>query len=114
MNNSRSSLKAFLFFSLILVFLISSLGCEPLRKKFVRQKKKEQKEEFEPVLDPIDYPAAVHSPTQDYKHAYGLWKVWNKELLQEIETNDNEKRQVYLLNESIEQLEAMEKLVQEN
>ena len=114
MINPRGSLKAFLFFSLMSVFLLTSLGCEPLRKKFTRQKKKEQKEEFVPVLDPIDYPSAVRSPLQDYKHAYGLWKVWNKELLQEIERNDNEKRQRYLLNESVEQLHAMRNLIQEN
>ena len=114
MINPRNTLKTFLFFSLISIFFFTSLGCEPLRKKFTRQKKKEQKEEFTPVLDPIDYPAAVRSPAQDYKRAYGLWKVWNKEFLQEIEKNDNEKRQKYLLNESVEQLQAMRNLIQEN
>ena len=100
-------------FCLILVsaVVITSSGCEPLRKKFVRQKKKDQKEEFVPVLDPIDYPATVYSPENEYKKAYGLWKVWNKEFLYEIETGENDKRQLYLLNEGIAQLEEMKKVV---
>ena len=113
MNSLGNGLKKFLFLFLASMILMTSIGCESLRKKFVRQKKQDQKEEFIPVLDPIDYPAAIHSPEQDYKKAYGLWKVWNREYLQEVDVNENDKRQRYLLNEAISQVEEMKKLVKE-
>lgn len=112
MSHLRNKGKLSLLIVMVITITITSLGCESLRKKFVRQKKKDVKDkDFIPVLDPIEYPASVHTPEDDYKHAYGLWKVWNTEFLQEINVNQNDKRQVYLLTEAINQLQEMDKVV---
>ena len=55
----------FLFLSTVLM-----TGCEPLRKKFTRKRKKDQESEIMPVLDPIDYPARMDSPERRYRHFY--------------------------------------------
>ena len=88
-------------------------GCAPLRKKFTRQKKadKENNNQFIPVLDPIDYPEQRVSAEETYKYHYSLWKVWNKDLLQTVERDGSDKRQKYLANQSLEQLEAMHELL---
>jgi len=90
------------------IFLILS-GCAPLRKKFTRQKKKDKQLDprFIPVLDPIEYPEKIYSVEEKYKYHYSLWKVWNKDFLQVLERNGSGKRQKYLLDQSIEQLEEM-------
>jgi len=97
--------------SLIVLVIIScvSSGCEPLRKKFVRQKKKEDtKREFIPVLDPIDYPARLHSTDEKYRHHYSLWQVWSKDLLGSLDSEgDSPKRQKYLLDQMSVQAQEM-------
>jgi hypothetical protein len=115
MNNGKRILvcKAFVFITLT-GFVLSSTGCEPLRKKFTRKKREERTEEFTPILDPIEYPTAVHNPEKDYSRFYGLWKVWQTELLQELEKNESERRQIYLLDEAITQLNEMKKYLKED
>ena len=88
------------------VLLISS--CTPLRKKFTRKKKSdEQSKRFIPVLEPVDYPELLTSPSETYQHHYSLWKIWEKELLQTIDREGSDKRQRYLLDQTVEQLSAM-------
>lgn len=114
--DNRKKARALRAFGLmtLLCFVFSSSGCEPFRKKFTRKKKEEKVEEFIPVLDPIDYPASVRSPEQDYRRVYGLWKVWQKELLQEMESGESQKRQAYLFQEVMTQLNEMKKLLKED
>ena len=90
-------------------------GCTPLRKKFTRKKKKngEASQKFIPVLEPIDYAEKIYSPLEKYKHHYSLWKVWDKDLLQTIDRDGSDKRQKYLLVQTIEQLEEMKKILSE-
>ena len=77
-------------------FILSSIGCEPLRKKFVRQKKKDENaQQFIPVLDPIDYPAAVYSAEEGYRKHYSLWRVWHKELMVSLDEQGIDRRQKY-------------------
>jgi hypothetical protein len=93
----------------VLFFVVS--GCAPLRKKFTRKKKEDSQtdQKFIPVLDPIDYPEKIYSAEQHYKHHYSLWQVWNKDLLQTLESDGSDKRQEYLLEQAIGQLEEMQK-----
>jgi len=111
-NFRNLPLSGSFIFCLSVLFLMTS-GCAPLRKKFTRKKKDNRgvSEKFIPILDPIDYPEKVTSSEEKYKHHYSLWKVWNKDLLQNIALDSSEKRQKYLLNQTIEQLEEMKVLL---
>ena len=52
---------------LVLVSLLCG-GCEPLRKKFIRQKKQDKEISGTiPILEPIDYPEKIHSSAEDYQ-----------------------------------------------
>ena len=117
MHNQKYGLRRIMlsasFLCCLSVLFLTSSGCTPLRKKFIRQKKKDQTTDprFIPVLDPIDYPEKIYSAEEKYKHHYSLWKVWNKDLLQVLERDGSGKRQKYLLSQSIEQLEEMRNLI---
>lgn len=88
-------------------------GCEPLRKKFVRQKKKDGSATtgIVPVLTPEVYPEKVFDPAKEYKQHYGLWGVWYKDYLSILEESGSDKRQRYVLTQMFAQLEKMEKLL---
>ena len=114
MRNKEYNLRHIAFrTSLICCLCVGSLvlnGCTPLRKKFVRKKKEDRQtdQRFIPVLDPVDYPEKVQSVEENYKYHYSLWKVWNKDLIQVLSRDGSEKRQKYLLSQSIEQLKEMQ------
>ncbi len=100
---------------LICAFLLVTLGssgCQPLRKKFIRQKKKGQQDsEITPILEPIEYPEKVHSPEDLYKEHYSFWQVWYGDLLAAIDDQESQKRQVYNLDKAIAHLEEMKRLL---
>lgn len=97
---------------LVITILLTAGGCESLRKKFVRQKKKDQtKKEFIPVLDPIDYPAKVQSPEEAYRHYFSLWQVWDKELVMRIEEGASDKKISFTFNQLMIQLTELENLL---
>lgn len=114
---SQFKMKAQIFrsFSLLLCFILmagSLVGCQPLRKKFTRAKKKDaQSREFIPVLEPVDYARAQHSPEEYYKSHYFLWKVWYRDLLDAVSENKNEKRLEYTYNQMVLQLKEMNKFI---
>jgi hypothetical protein len=95
------------------VFFVTVLqGCEPLRKKFTRHKKGEETEqEYEPILDPIDYPEKVYDLKADYQYRFSLFHVWEKELIAGLDDQANTKRLKYFTENIIIQLQEMDKLV---
>lgn len=96
------------------VLVVSAGGCAPLRKKFTRKKKEKAGEQaFIPVLDPIDYPAPSVSPEERYRYHYSLWRVWQRDLVQKIDSKESDKNQKYLVGQIIAQLEEMKKWVTE-
>ena len=106
------------FTALIACFLMMSLvlsGCEPLRKKFIRKKKKEREETTEsiPILEPMEYPAKVDTPQDMYKYHYSLWQVWHKELINDILDNASQKHALFSLSQVILHLEEIKKLLSE-
>jgi hypothetical protein len=103
----------FLVFILISVIALGSFGCEPLRKKFRREKKKEGSQSFIPVLEPIDYAPKMQSPEGQYSYHYSMWQIWQKDLLDSLYENESEKQQLYLLNQIIVQLEGMNRWILE-
>lgn len=100
-------------FTLIVCVAVMSGGCEPLRKKFVRQKKKDASASTEavPLLTPEVYPEKVFDPVREYKQHYGLWGVWYKDYFSILEENGSDKRQRYVLTQMFTQLEKMEGLL---
>ncbi len=109
-NGERTPFFLVLIFFVIVTMTFSS--CEPLRKKFTRQKKKSAEEsEIIPILDPIEYPAKVYSNDEIYRQHYSLWQVWQKDLVSSIVEEESGKKQKYNLNQSIIQLEEIQKLV---
>jgi hypothetical protein len=96
----------------MVILAVSTTGCEPLRKKFVRQKKKSAEGSgFVPVLDPIDYPDRVVDAGQRYRYYASMWQVWLRDLLTVLDEGGSDKRISYLLNQSYVQLEEMAKLL---
>ncbi len=86
-------------------------GCEPLRKKFTRQKKEEEAQAEEPILDPIDYPAKVYDPKADYKYRFSLFHIYQKEFSSAVDDLENKKRLKYFSDSALIQLEEMQRLV---
>src|SRR3989338_3029470 len=109
--------KRLFYVSIVSVFLLLAVmttsGCEPLRKKFTRQKKKDQggSSKFIPVLDPIDYPDKVVTPQESYRHYFSLWQAWDKELVMRIEEHASNKKIDFTVHQALAQLTEMEKLL---
>ena len=97
---------------LLVLFVMTVSGCEPLRKKFTRHKKKDESQsQVIPVLDPIDYPNAVESPEASYRQYFSLWQVWDKELVMRIGEHASDKKISFTFNQLLLQLTEMEKLL---
>lgn len=88
-------------------------GCEPLRKKFVREKKRDKIVREEPVLEPIEYPSSPYDAYSDYANRYSLFHVWKKEFISGIDDQETSKRLRYFLDQMIGQLEEMVHLLRE-
>jgi len=100
--------------SFVLILAVSSSGCESLRKKFRREKKKDKIVEDIPILEPIDYPETTHTPEELYKQHYSLFQVWFKELIEAVSDQDvGRKRQLYLLNQILVHLQEIKNLITE-
>jgi len=114
----KKNQKAFFNINLkviVCLFVAASLlsGCEPLRKKFTRKKKRDKGEsaKFIPVLEPIDYPERRESREDSYKFHYQLIKVWQKDFLTVLDESGSRKKLNYLLGEIIERLQDMQKML---
>jgi hypothetical protein len=96
---------------LCMAVMVSSMGCEPLRKKFTRQKKKGQTgKEIIPVLEPVDYPAKQYGTKEDYAKHYSLFRVW----ISDFDTNRrdaSDKKLVYDLDAALNELGEMENIL---
>ncbi len=97
----------------MLVLTVSLSACEPLRKKFTRQKKKTAvvDNDFIPVLEPQEYPAAEKVPAEVYKQHYALLKVWYKDLWRSLDERGSDRQQKYLLKTMHGHIDDMRKIV---
>jgi len=93
------------------VFLLTSFGCQPLKRKFTRKKKHDKEDKFIPVLDPIDYPPVHHSNEDRYRYNYSIWQVWEKDLIQTIVQDGSDKRLKYLVGQCIIHLTEMHRMI---
>ncbi len=104
------ALKRFILSMVMVAFVVVSLtGCASLRKKFTRVKKqKDQKEEFIPVLEPIEYAKADEPPLQVYRNHYGMLKLYFSDLWDVLgKPSGGVKREKYLLKELLGRFDAM-------
>lgn len=116
MKNKLTSFRKLILLINIFIFIFSLTGCEPLRKKFTRQKKKDKESSTEiiPILEPIDYAEKEVFPQERYQYHYSLWKVWYNDFTSALEEEvSNDKRERYLISEMIEQLQEMKKWINE-
>ncbi len=106
----RNGLSVFVLCLAVVVFLT---GCEPLRKKFTRQKKKDRvvNEKFIPVLEPEEYPVKQYGPQDAYAQHYSLFKVWFSDFVNTYEQTINEKRVIYNLDAALKELGEMQKVL---
>jgi hypothetical protein len=84
-------------------------GCTTFRRKFVRQNKnKETKEDFIPVLEPVDYKPVMVAPVDGYRDHYAMVKAYIGDIYTALGSSDSSgKREVYLLNQLIAHLQGM-------
>ena len=99
--------------ALCLVVTVLFTGCEPLRKKFTRQKKKDQvgDEKFIPVLEPQEYPVKKYGAEDSYAQHYSMFKIWFSDFANTYEQTINEKKQIYNLDAALKETVEMEKLL---
>lgn len=100
----------------VLVMSLTMSSCEPLRKKFTRQKKKNASADmdFIPVLEPQDYPAPENNPIENYTQHYDLIKAWYRDLWTAIEDKGSSKQVRFTLKQINGHIDEMEKLVNED
>jgi len=108
-----NAFKAYALIACLVATSITLSACEPLRKKFTRQKKKDASadQDFVPVLEPQEYPAADKDPVQNYKQHYALIKAWYKDMWTTLEERSSDKQQRYLLKTIYGHIDEMRKLV---
>ncbi len=97
----------------LLCICLTLSSCEPLRKKFIRQKKKGVAEDsnFIPVLEPQEYPNPLDNPFENYKGHYDLVKAWYKDAWDAAEQKTDDKRKRSILNQMYSHLTEMQALV---
>lgn len=112
MNNVTSRRWLLTVCVLCLAFTVTLTGCEPLKKKFVRQKKKDKQtdDKFIPVLEPEVYEVKEVGPFEDYSQQYLLFNVWISDFGDNFQTMDNDKRLISDLEAALKSINAMQKL----
>jgi len=100
----------------IILFLASAVlttsGCEPLRKKFVRKKNIDTTEDkLGAIYDPIEYTSVVKTSAEIYSQHFNLWKVWLGDLMTQVSDNANAKKLQSTVTQMQEQLSAMRGLL---
>lgn len=98
---------------LCLVVAFSHAGCTPLKKKFIRQKKKDKDavSDFVPVLEPEVYPVKTTTPADEYARQYALLDVWISDFADNFTTVDNDKRMVSDVDTALKAADEMAALL---
>jgi len=88
---------------LVLLMILDFSGCQALRKKFVRKRRKEKPPPL--YLELKDYPQV---PTKDMYDQYHLYvRGWLDELMHTIEEESNAKRQKKSIDEAVMNFEQI-------
>jgi hypothetical protein len=111
---TQSFLKKFVCSAVLVIFCAGSLtGCASLRKKFTRvPKNPKAKEEFIPVLQPVEYKKIEETPQQVYAGHYSMVKVYFKDLWDVLGSrNSTPKREKHIFTELMVHFDAMAALL---
>ena len=105
--------RTFMVYVVLAGLCFASSGCEPIRKKFIRQKKNDKNAVSKrvPVLEPELYPSKENDPFAAYKHHYELFRVWVRDLDAVLMAKSPRRKQLYVYNQAVKHLEAMENLL---
>ena len=109
-NRNVQAWQKFFVVCLVCIFCAGSLsGCASLKKKFTRQKKNvDGKEDFIPVLEPVEYPSAESSPMNVYKNHYAMTKAYFKDLSGAFDQREgSDKGEKYIFTELTSHLQSM-------
>lgn len=95
--------------AMCVIVIFTYCGCTPLKKKFIRQKKKDKEtsSDFIPVLEPEIYPVKTASPADTFAQQYTLLKIWVSDFADNYETIGNDKRMVGDLNSALKAVDEM-------
>ncbi|MBU0468442.1 MAG: hypothetical protein KKF78_04445 [Candidatus Omnitrophica bacterium] len=111
---NKEVVKVLPVISCLLIVVVLSAGCQPLKQKFTRKKKdKSSSHEFIPVLDPIDYGPATVTAKDRYSKHYSLYRVWRRDFVQGLGDNSNEKKIKYLVDQMLVNLTEMQRWIVE-
>lgn len=99
--------------ALLAAVVLSCSSCETLKKKFTRKKKAGQNpaSEFQPVLEPMEYPAPDKNTKEIYKQHYALIKTWYKDLWSGINERTSDAMVKYSMKQIEEHIEKMRVLL---
>ncbi len=114
MRNQHEKFQCKTLLLIVFVLCCQSLfsGCEPLKRKFIRKKRKEPLEAtVEPIFDPETYPEKVKDTEQLYRSYYDLCLIWNKEVIANLEERMSDKKVLFSLNKLLKEMRKMESLV---
>ena len=106
--------KRFVCMVVLLVFCAGAVsGCASLRKKFKRVPKNPRvKEEFIPVLQPLEYAKVEETPAQAYAGHYAMVRIYFKDLMEALAGREpNPKREKYIFKELTGHFDAMAALL---
>ena len=98
-------------FAFMLVVTVGLSSCETLKKKFTRHKKENQVQDFQPVLEPENYPAPDKNPREIYKQHYDLIKAWYNDLWTGVDEKSYDGPVKYSLKQILDHLEQMKLLL---
>lgn len=100
---NRATRKIILLFA-VSCLLLSCIGCESFRRKFIRKKDREFSEEV--ISIPQDYPALP--PEEAYGNHYVYCRSWLDELIERVDDGNAKKLEV-CLNQALHQMYQMKR-----
>lgn len=109
MNRQGYFHRPLVLVTLCVAMIVVSSGCAPLKKKFIRQKKKDKEaaSDFVPVLEPEVYPVKTLGPGDIYAQQYSLFVLWISDFADNYETIRNDKRMLNDLESALKSVEEM-------
>lgn len=89
-----------------LVFCVSSMGCETLKKKFTRKRRRPEAQEVM-IVSPRDYSSHPFPAEVLYKQYFVYWKSWQQELVSNIGDRASHKKIVDCAEQALVNLRKM-------
>ena len=90
--------------------LVTSIGCESFRKKFMRKPKYQPPHE-EMVIEPKDYSKLQLPVDKAYIQYYTYWKAWHNELLNFLNPGESKKKILSCFQQILLNLNRMKDLL---